>query len=433
MTAPRNYCTTPEDFGHSDVGWVAAGFGVRARGEHASARVQHRWSRAIRSDLATSGFETSTLARALGVGSDELENWLSGHEAVPGWAVLGSCELLDLDAARFYDKEPVRRQEASSRTRQHGQFFTTANPFFHPAVMAWWQELGENPKVLEPFAGANSLVYMLEALGMNGAFTSYDIEPKDPRVKKRDTLSNFPKGFDAVVTNPPYLARHFAKRKKLSVEHVSWGEYTNLYQVALASCLANAKYVAAIVPESFVTSGLFRERLVAVISLTRTMFETTEAPTCLALFSPTGALDVAIWRGRTYVGGLLGLAKELRVPASADRIRFNEVSGQIGLRAIDGVQGASIAFVPASEIDKHAVNGSSRLVTRIAIDSLDDHVVDQVITVANRKLAEYREATQDVLLTAFKGLRADGRFRRRIDYETARRILGAAVDATKAL
>jgi hypothetical protein len=54
-------------------------------------------------------------------------------------------------------------------------------------------------------------------------------------------------------------------------------------------------------------------------------------------------------------------------------------------------------------------------------------MADLVINQANIILDEYRKETHDVFLTSFKGLRSDGAYRRRLDWDTASRILGTAL------
>ena len=78
--------------------------------------------------------------------------------------------------------------------RNHGQYFTHANPFDHDAFKQWAHEARLNhTTLLEPFAGSNNLINMLQALGLCHQFKSFDIEPKNPRVSQQDTLRNFPK------------------------------------------------------------------------------------------------------------------------------------------------------------------------------------------------------------------------------------------------
>jgi hypothetical protein len=66
------------------------------------------------------------------------------------------------------------------------------------------------------------------------------------------------------------------------------------------------------------------------------------------------------------------------------------------------------------------------MLTRISIDTEIDTV--GIINKANEILKDYRHNTQDVFLTSFKGLRRDGKYRRRIDFKTIRSILNKAVE-----
>ena len=97
------------------------------------------------------------------------------------------------------------------------------------------------------------------------------------------------------------------------------------------------------------------------------------------------------------------------------------LEGQIGLKAIDNTVGPSIAFCDPSEIDANKIKISARLVSRIYIDNLTSS--QELIDLANRRLEIWRQSTQVVLLTAFKGIRKDGQFRRRLDFANARLIL----------
>lgn len=324
-------------------------------------------------------------------------------------------------------------ESAEESKRLLGQYFTTGNPFMHPAFERWWHESGAG-SVLEPFAGADNLPALLAEAGFDADFTSYDIEPGAPTVTARDTLADFPRGHDVIVTNPPYLARHFARRKGLAVDHLPWGQFDNLWKVAIDQCLQHAPYVAAILPDSFVTSGLFRPRLRAVVSLTdRTMFQDTETPTCLALWGPDERDDFEIWCAERRLGTYNALTRQIpHATASGERLTFNTVEGQIGLRAIDNTHGPSIAFCPAGAIAEDRVRRTGRLVTRITVTGLAPDAVPDVIREANDRLKAYREATADVLLTAFKGVRKDGMFRRRLDFDTARALLSETLDSVLA-
>ena len=66
-----------------------------------------------------------------------------------------------------------------------------------------------------------------------------------------DTILNYPVGYDVAITNPPYLAKNSATRRKLKY---SYPEYEDLYQKCLEVMLEKTQFVAAIIPESFITS-----------------------------------------------------------------------------------------------------------------------------------------------------------------------------------
>lgn len=61
---------------------------------------------------------------------------------------------------------------------------------------------------------------------------------------------------------------------------------------------------------------------------------------------------------------------------------------------------------------------SSRSITRIGVDFTDGQIER-----LNRRFSEFRSKTRDVFLTPFKGLRKDGMYRRRLDYQLARRFV----------
>ncbi len=52
----------------------------------------------------------------------------------------------------------------------------------------------------------------------------------------------------------------------------------------------------------------------------------------------------------------------------------------------------------------------------------------EVIAQANIILGDFRDDTSDLFLTSFRGLREDGDYRRRLDYNLAKMILNRSVD-----
>lgn len=165
---------------------------------------------------------------------------------------------------------PALRDHPDAPSGKAGRFYTTANPFRHPAFLDWAGAAGlPEARLVEPFAGSNRLVRFLDAMELCRDFRAYDLEPADPRVRRRDTLASFPVGFPVCVTNPPWLARNSATFRGLDFPDCA---YPDLYLHCLDRCLRHCRFVAALVPESFLRAGVrfaaFRSRLLGFVSLT---------------------------------------------------------------------------------------------------------------------------------------------------------------------
>lgn len=322
-----------------------------------------------------------------------------------------------------------------------GQFYTRTSPFEFERFKKWLSGIPDlkNKKFIEPFAGSNSIVQMmLASFHMSVAqWASFDIAPEAqqenlvPQVplQQLDTISFFPKGFDVCITNPPYLAKNSATRKGMEIDFEG---FQDLFEVSLGRMLKNCGWVAAIIPESFLTREVHRSRLEFVISLNIDMFHDTDFPVCLAVFSPDVQETYEIWRGEQFIG----MARDLRLKAEGlltsskdSQLKFNDPEGLLGLWAIDNTKENSIRFLEGKEIHPSTIKVSSRAITRISSPHLTSiNQLETVIEKANLILAEYRESTQDVFLTSFKGLRIDGKYRRRIDWNTASKILNTVFE-----
>lgn len=313
----------------------------------------------------------------------------------------------------------------SDQKRELGSYYTQGNPFLHKPFQQWFSQVSTNGQILEPFAGNGQIIKLMQEAGFDRSWKLFDIDEKLKNIETRDSIRDFPKGYEAVITNPPYLSYHFAKRKKLNTNKEYFLGYESLYQTAVFVALNNSNFVGMIIPESFLTSGLFKDRLQKVISLPYQMFLDTEMPTCLALWGKDIVDEIEIWRGDDYVGLYSQLASTLKETPCAERIRFNVLNGSIGLKAIDNSYEPSISFCSPSLIPPEKIKHSARLVSRIQISDLLDS--EELIIKANQILNKWRFETQDILLTAFKGVRADGLFRRRLDFKNARHILANAL------
>jgi hypothetical protein len=314
---------------------------------------------------------------------------------------------------------------------QHGQFFTQTNPFTLKPFLDWFKNIPniKSKKFIEPFAGANNLVRMMAEVGYPDlSWGCYDLEPKNPDVIQNDSINNFPKGYDICITNPPYLAKNSAKRMKLDYPKT---HYDDLYKLSLEQCIKNCEYVAAIIPESFITSGLFLDTLQVVISLNFTMFDDTDCPVCLALFSKhdTEKDDFDMWVGTEYVGKYQELKTHMPDHDNKSiKVKFNDPQGILGLSGVDNTKSASIKFIPGSNIPSSEIKVSSRALTRISFDKdttklINGFGMDQFIKELNKEIKKFRSKTKDVFMTSFKGLREDGYYRRRFDFAIAKKVI----------
>lgn len=304
--------------------------------------------------------------------------------------------------------------------RADGRYYTEGSPFHLTAFQNWAADNNlSQKKILEPFAGSNNLIEMLKAMDMCSEYASYDIKPTAKEVQTRDTINSFPKDFDICVTNPPWLARNSATRRGISFPNC---QFDDLYKHCLSLCLANCKAVAAIVPASFLQSGLFRDRLQKYILIHDTIFSDTENPVCLALFGEISK-EIKIYYDENYLGNLNELEQCLPKNKNACAVKFNDPNGNLGFISFDNTKEPSIKFCNADEIADYEIKQSSRFITRISGKFGD---VDELANNLNKKIKQFRKETKDVFLTPFKGIRDDGLYRRRMDFALARRFINDA-------
>ena len=317
----------------------------------------------------------------------------------------------------------------------HGQFYTIVNPFNNDLFYKWIDTIDDfkNAEILEPFAGANNIVKMINDLGYKNKWVCYDIEPgainnfQNFIVNKKDTLSEYPSNYTVAITNPPYLAKNSATRSGLPFPKT---DYDDLYKYSLDIMLKNTQHVAAIIPESFITQGIFHNRLFGIVSLTSKMFDDTDCPVCLALFVPEEKKsnlnlskdDFFIYQENVSKGKFSDIQVKKIKAKSLNDWKFNAQDGEIGLFAIDNTKSKSIRFVLGSEINPCKIKVSSRGITRIK--GLPECVnINIFIKEANKEIDNFRKNTNDLFLTAFRGLRKDGYYRRRLDFNLAKEIL----------
>lgn len=316
------------------------------------------------------------------------------------------------------------RTKQAIKTTQH---YTLTSPFKHTAFEQWLNTVnnvaGVNSNIVEPFAGSNRLVAMLPQL--QDRFVSYDLEPEatEPNcisltpIIQNDSIANFPTGFKVCITNPPYLAKNKATKQKIDIDP----NYADLYLHALSLMLKNCDFVAAIIPASFLTNGQLLERCGAVVQLPCVMFENTTHPVCLALFYPYYLMreDLHVYEGGVYIGGFNAIKKcsdRYTNKPKFNVVKFSKPYGELILRAVDSTTELVNLRICSSE--DNPGKQSDRSIVRV---SLPERInLEDVCKRFNMLVSEWRNTTQDTLMTPFMGVRKDGRFRRRLDMKTAK-------------
>ena len=309
--------------------------------------------------------------------------------------------------------------DLASTKRSKGQYYTLGNPFSLDPFIKWANKIGlPNHRILEPFAGANYIIKPLQSLDMCRYFDSFDISPADSEVNNRDTIKSFPEGYQVCVTNPPWLAKNSATRRKLPFPLTP---YDDLYKHCLSLCLQHCDYVAALVPASFLHSNLFRDRLSTYILLhNESTFNDTENPVCLALFDKAASYDTSIYYDNNFIGDLRSLEKHIPTLLSGSIIKFNDPHGNLGLVTFDSSKEPTIRFCDVEELKQYPVKVSSRFFVRIGCNI--GNIPSAVVTL-NKRIYRFRYETSDLFLTPFKGIRRDGYYRRRMSFEIARRFI----------
>jgi hypothetical protein len=323
-----------------------------------------------------------------------------------------------------------------------GSFYTTKSGWLTPQVVNFLESALNDSKglLLDPFAGDG---HLLDAISKNEILKNkvvkaegFDIQGKTWPIN--DSLIEIPNPRRAViVTNPPYLANHSAKRKGVATLVTKYFERStqkNLYMIALENCLESSDYVVAIIPETFLLSSFPKDRLELVVVIQTELFGDTDAPALVACFGKNDHANANIFTGNQCIAPLKQILALRDIAAPKQKIVFNFSGGRIGLRAVDGSNGESpIQFLAAESFDypTESVIVSSRLMTYLDLPELSDSEIPSVIARANSELARIRETSGDLVLAPFKGNDKLGRRRRRLDYALARKILNRAVQTNR--
>jgi hypothetical protein len=313
-----------------------------------------------------------------------------------------------------------------------GQFFTKDDVWLKPQVREFILNSGCSV-AYDPFAGEGDLLDVAKnELGFQSV-KGLDIDP-DLQWTVNDSLTSIPHVPDAIIiTNPPYLSKSSASRKKIDMsKYFDDSIYSDAYLIALDRMLAAQDHVVAIIPESFINSNFRRKDMLYSISILEdNPFEDTDAPVCVSCFDGKhkGLDEVSVYKNETRVGDLDGIMSIKAKPTNSIIIKFNDKSGWLGLRAADSSDDRQpIRFDYKSKIDydwDDGIKESSRHFSLISID-VPAKKRSAFIKKCNDILHELRKASGDVILTPFMGNTKAGVRRRRLDFKLARAIMEKA-------
>ena len=312
-----------------------------------------------------------------------------------------------------------------------GQFNTKNDVWLRPHIREFIGDSGCK-NVMDPYAGAGDLLFAVDDMSWDNVY-GFDIDPSFGW-PVWDSLKDVYEYDDTIViTNPPYLAKNSAKRNNFSgYEYFKDNDYEDLYQIAIHRVLARYERAVFIIPETYFQSGIFTGYLHSHTVIEENPFTDTDCPVCVACFHTTNDFmaiagnNYKIYKNDEYLFNRFELEDilwDFNSDVRAD-ITFNDPSGNLGLRGVDGVgKYDRIRFCRPEELkyDVQKVKESSRSITIINVSGVE--INDAFIARLNFKLRALRHLTYDVVLSPFKNNNKLGQRRRRLDFKWARKII----------
>jgi len=315
-----------------------------------------------------------------------------------------------------------------------GQFFTKATLWLKPQVEDFIKRSGCTI-AYDPFAGGGDLLKAAKEILNFKEIKGLDID-SSLEWEINDSLLNIPHIENAIIiTNPPYIAKQSASRKKIDLsQYFSTSVYDDVYLIALDRMLEAQKNVVAIIPESFINSAYrLKQKIDSITILEENPFEDTENPVCVVCFDGViKSFDKVKVYKNTKLENTLENIQNIRIePSHTVKITFNTLNGWLGLRAIDSTDDKTfICFDYKENFDydwENNIKVSSRHFSLIDIDVPKGKRTD-FIKRCNEIILQIRKESSDILLTPFKGNTKKGIRRRRLDFRLARAIMEIAFE-----
>jgi len=298
----------------------------------------------------------------------------------------------------------------SENKDKYSQYYTTKNPFKYDAIHSW---VGDSAKsgisISEPFYGAGDLMtHFKDTFKIkNAKYNYYDIEPSSEEVVYNDSLKNIPK-CDLIITNPPY--GHTSTIHKTGIDRATLGGFSNVYLKALDTCLLASENVLAIIPASFISDGSFRDRIHSLVIPTELLFNDTEVPIVLAMFTKDGSDNPGVYSGNKLIGYLNDILKI-----------HNEILGDEVPESPKGKEhNMMLACIDSPNKKAHfkVWDGRDCKGSRAFFSFYTELTIEEL----NNRLESYRRKTGDILLCPFRGYRKDGGYRMRISFKNSQTV-----------
>lgn len=318
-----------------------------------------------------------------------------------------------------------------------GMFFTEKNVWLTDAVSKFIEHAISTgiQLALDPFAGEG---HLLESMSEQYKIKTKGLDINGFAGNFNDSLILIPPEPNSIIiTNPPYLTNYSAKRKGVlqGLERY-FVTHEDLYQLALANCLCAARYIVALIPETFIWSNFDKRNVVLVNVLITNPFSDTENPICVVCCdTKKTSYDFDLYVDNSFALTYVQMCQFRQMPATTLEVKFNDPNGPIGLKAVDGVnKGDYIKFTLSEDLNyaPAKIKHSSRLLTYLSIPELAADEIEAIVKIANQKLSSLRVATSDLALSPFKGNNKNGQRRRRLDYRLAKKILAESYFELKA-
>lgn len=317
-----------------------------------------------------------------------------------------------------------------------GQFFTKESVWLKPQIKKFIND-AKCDIAYDPFAGSGDLLNASQNILGFKKIVGLDID-NTLNWKINDSLLKIPHIDNAIIiTNPPYIAKQSASRKKLDLsKYFNTSSYDDVYLIALDKVIEAQQYVVAIIPESFINSSYKQKsKIKSITILEENPFEDTENPVCVVCFDGKDKLfsKINVYKNDKLINTLEKIQAIRVEPNNLIKITFNTLKGWLGLRAVDSTDDKTFIHFDFKENFNYDwennIKVSSRHFSLIDIDVPKDKR-KEFIKKCNEVINKLRVDSSDILLTPFKGNTKKGIRRRRLDFRLARAIMEIAFEET---